>query len=53
MPQLIFRQFRLYSQFRGNAEKSPLLVFLAPAPKQKKISGNCLLCLKDNYPGFQ
>ena len=48
-----FRQFRLYPQFRGNAEKSPFLVFLAPAPRQYKISRNCLLCLKDNCPGFQ
>ena len=52
-PQGIFRHFRLYSQFRGNAEKSPFFIFLAPAPRRKKISGNCLMCLKDNCQGFQ
>ena len=46
LPQGFFRHFRLYPQFRGNAEKSPFLVFLAPAPRRKKISGNCLKCLK-------
>ena len=53
MPQGIFRHFRLYPQFRGNAENSPFLMFLAPAPRRKKISGNCLVRLKDNCPGFQ
>ena len=53
LPQGFFRHFRLYPQFRGNAEKSPFLVFLAPAPRRKKISGNCLMCLKDNCQGFQ
>ena len=53
LPQGFFRHFRLYPQFRGNAEKSPFLVFLAPAPRRKKISGCCLMCLKDNCQGFQ
>ena len=53
LPQGIFRHFRLYQQFRGNAENHHFLVFLVPAPRRKKISGNCLVCLKDNCPGFQ
>ena len=53
MPQYIFRHFRLFPQYRGNAEKSPFLVFLAPAPRRKKISGNCLVCFKDYCPCFQ
>ena len=52
LPQGFFRHFRLYPQFRGN-HQSPFLVFLAPAPRRKKISGNCLMCLKDNCQGFQ
>ena len=53
LPQGFFRHFRLYPPFRGNAEKSPFLIFLAPAARRKKISGNCLMCLKDNCQGFQ
>ena len=53
LPQGFFRHFRLYPQFRGNAEKSPFLIFLASAARRKKISGNCLMCLKDNCQGFQ
>ena len=53
LPQGFFRHFRLYPQFRGNAEKSSFLIFLAPAARRKKISGNCLMCLKDNCQGFQ
>ena len=39
LPPGFFRHFRLYPQFRGNAEKSPFLIFLAPAARRKKISG--------------
>ena len=53
LPQWIFRHFRLYPQFRGNAEKSQFLIFSAPASRRNKISENCLVCLKDNCPGFQ
>ena len=41
-----------YPQFRGNAEKCPFFCYLN-VPSRNKILENVLVCLKENYPGFQ
>ena len=52
LPQGFFRHFRLYPQFRGNAEKSPFLVFFSSCAQTKENFGKLFDVFERQLLGF-